>query len=97
MSKPVQIEHFIRFHNIDILNCQKINSLEETFKNCNFIMSIYENIPNNATKNYGTSCIVSNTVSTDNIKVDNLSIFNFKQSFRLLEIGIQNLRYKINE
>ena len=60
-------------------------------------MSIYENIPNNATKNYGTSCIVSNTVSTDNIKVDNLYIFNFKQSFILIEIGIQNLQYKIME
>ena len=73
-SKPVFIENFIRSYNIDFLNCQKINILEETFKNCNFIVSTYENVQNNASNDNGRCCIVSNSLSTDNLKVDNLSI-----------------------
>ena len=44
-----------------------------------------------------TCCIVSNSLSTDKFKVDNLPIFDLKQLFRLLEIGIQNSKYKIME
>ena len=38
-SKQVQIENFVKFYNIDILNCQEINILENSFENCNFINS----------------------------------------------------------
>ena len=69
-SKQVQIEQFIKSYNVDILNCQEINILEETFRNCNLIASSYEIIQNNDANKYGTCCIVSSSLETDNIKLD---------------------------
>ena len=77
-SKQVQIEQFIKSYNVDILNCQEINILDETFRKCNLIASSYEIIQNNAANKYGTCCIVSNSLATDNIKLDtNGRIFCF--------------------
>ena len=71
-SKQVQIENFVKFYNIDILNCQEINILENSFENCNFINSSYDIISNNANNKYGTCCFVSNSLQVANIKLDTL-------------------------
>ena len=69
-SKQVQIEHFLKVYNIDILNCQEINILENSFENCNFINSNFDIISNNASNKYGTCCLVSNNLQPANIKFD---------------------------
>ena len=69
-SKQVQIEHFLKVYNIDILNCQEINITENSFENCNFINSLYDFISNNASNKYGTCCMVSNSFQPANIKFD---------------------------
>ena len=69
-AKQVQIEHFLKFHNIDILHCQEINILSESFENCDFINSSYYIISNNASNKYGTCSFVSNSFQAENIKYD---------------------------
>ena len=79
ITKQVQIEHFLRFYNVDILNCQEINILSDSFENCNFINSSYNIISNNASNKYGTCCLVSSTLQAENIKYDingRIIIFN---------------------
>ena len=68
--KQVQIEHFLRFYNIDILNCQEINIISDSFEQCDFINSSYNIISNNASNKYGTCCFISNSLSAENIKYD---------------------------
>ena len=68
--KQVQIENFIKSYNIDILNCQEINISEDSFSNCDYITSSYDIITNNAQNKYGTCCIVSNNLNSENIKFD---------------------------
>ena len=68
--KQLHIESFIKSYKIDILNCQEINILEDSFSNCDLITSLYEIISNNAQNKYGTCCLVSNSLSTENIKFD---------------------------
>ena len=69
-SKQKQIEDFIKFNGVDILNCQEINVSEETFEDCNFIKSTYNIIQNNAINKYGTASIVNNFLNVLNIKMD---------------------------
>ena len=69
-AKQLQIEHFIKSHGVDILNCQEINIVDDSFQNCNFIKSSYDIIPNNASNKYGTCCLVANNLVTENIKKD---------------------------
>ena len=71
-AKQLQIEHFLQSYKIDILNCQEINILEESFSNCNFISSSYDIITNNAQNKYGTCCLVSNNFTAENIKLDTI-------------------------
>ena len=67
-AKQVQIEHFLKFYNVDILNCQEINITSETFEHCDYISSTYNIISNNARNKYGTCCLVSNNFQVENIK-----------------------------
>ena len=69
-SKQVQIENFIKSYKVDILNCQEINIDENSFKNCSYINSSYNVIPNNAQNKYGTCCIVSNSLDYQKVKFD---------------------------
>ena len=54
VSKQLQIENFIKSYRIDILNCQEINVLEDSFSQCEYITSSYNIITNNAQNKYGT-------------------------------------------
>ena len=67
--KQLQIENFIKSYKIDILNCQEINVVEDSFRNCDFISSSFDLITNNAQNKYGTCCIVSNNFLTENFQI----------------------------
>ena len=64
-AKQVQIEHFLQVYNIDILHCQEINILSNSFIN-----SSYDIISNNASNKYGTCSLVSSSLHPENIKFD---------------------------
>ena len=84
-AKQVQIEHFLKFYNVDILNCKKINILSDTFENCDFISSSYQIISNNASNKYGTCCFVTNNFQVENIKYDT--------SGRVIVFDIENITF----
>ena len=69
-SKQVQIEHFLKTYNIDILNCQEINILHDSFEHCDYLNSSYDIITNNASNKYGTCTFISNSLQPENIKLD---------------------------
>ena len=66
--KQVQIEHFMKLYDIDILHCQEVNIDSDSFSVCSFISSSYEIIPNNARNKYGTCCLVANHLNVENIR-----------------------------
>ena len=43
--KQVQIEHFLKFHKVDVLHCQEINIDSESFSHCKFLNGSYEMQP----------------------------------------------------
>ena len=45
LTKQAQIESFLKFHRIDILNCQETNVSEDTFSQNHFITSSYLTMP----------------------------------------------------
>ena len=55
VTKQKQIEDFISRNNIDILHTQEIHIEDETFSQCNYILSNYSIIQNNALNKYGTA------------------------------------------
>ena len=68
--KQVQIEHFIKFYNLDILNCQEINILSDSFEHCDYINSSVNIISNDESNKYGTCSFFSNSFQAENIKSD---------------------------
>ena len=85
LAKQLQIETFLKSYKIDILHCQEINILEDTFSECSFITSSYNILSNNAQNKYGTCSLVSNVFSTENIKNDT--------NGRVLAFDIQNITF----
>ena len=70
-TKQKQIEHFIKYHDIDILHCQEIEISPKTFETCKYISSNYDIIQNNSPANkYGTASIVRKGLIVENIKCD---------------------------
>ena len=65
ITKQVQIENFIKTYKIDILNCQEINTTEDSFSQTDFINSSYQIITNNAANKYGTASIISNNFTPE--------------------------------
>ena len=70
LEKQLQIQHFISQNDIDILHCQEIDVLEDTFNECTLITSSYNVITNNSKNKYGTATIVRNEFSVENITLD---------------------------
>ena len=66
-SKQVQIEHFLKTYNIDILHCQEINVVSESFESCDFVLNNFTLISNNANNKYGTCSIISNCLQPTNV------------------------------
>ena len=53
--KQRQIQDFICQYQLDILACQEINTVDESFSECHNISSNFTIIPNNAVNKYGTA------------------------------------------
>ena len=70
LAKQVQIEKFIQAYKIDILNCQEINIVDDSFEQCNYINSAFQILSNNAANKYGTCTLVRNEFEISNIKKD---------------------------
>ena len=70
ISKQLQIEHFVKENNIDILNLQETNIENDTFSECNYLTSNYRIIVNNSQNKYGTASLVKNEFDVKNIAMD---------------------------
>ena len=68
--KQRQIQDFISQYQLDILSCQEINIVDESFSECHNISSNFTIIPNNAVNKYGTALFVSNSVLYENVVCD---------------------------
>ena len=71
-AKQVQLEDFIKFNKIDIAHLQETEICDDTFSTCNFISSSFDIHANNAANKYGTSSLVKNIYSVENLRCDNL-------------------------
>ena len=85
LVKQLQIENFIKSYKVDILNCQEINILEDSFNDCNHITSSFNIVSNNAQNKYGTCCIISNNFTPENIKTDT--------NGRIIAFNIENVTF----
>ena len=85
IAKQLQIENFLKYYKIDILNCQEINILEDSFSSCDLVTSSYNIISNNAQNKYGTCCFVANIYNPDNIKTDT--------NGRIITFNIENITF----
>ena len=70
IEKQLQIEDFLKDSNSDILHLQEAHIDNDTFGECNFIVSNYSVISNNANNKYGTACLVESDLVVENIMMD---------------------------
>ena len=70
LAKQLQIQFLLKMNNLDILLCQETYINDTSFKNCEYIMKFYNIISNNALNEYGTLCIVKNSLDISDIKFD---------------------------
>ena len=67
-DKQMQIEHFLKCYQCDILNLQETDIDSESFAASDFICSNYNIISNNAPSGYGTSCLVKTDYKYENLR-----------------------------
>ena len=67
LSKQLQIEDFIKVYEIDILHLQETFIEDDTFSECNFIISNFTIIHNNSHNRYGTASLVKSCLPAENI------------------------------
>jgi exonuclease III len=69
-SKQRQIDHFLSFHNIDILHLQESHLNPNTFDSCQYISENFETVYNNSPTKYGVASIIKNNLTYDNLRMD---------------------------
>ena len=69
-AKQVQLEDFIKFNKIYIAHLQETEICDDTFSTCSFISSSFDIHANNAANKYGTSSLVKNIYSVENLRCD---------------------------
>ena len=70
VEKQFQIEDFMKISKCDILHLQDAHIEDDTFDQCNYILSNFSVIVNNAGNKYGTASLVKNNFLVENIMVD---------------------------
>ena len=70
IDKQYQLEEFLKRNDCDILNLQEAHINDDTFKECDFILSNYTVISNNARNKYGTASLVKNDLHIENLMTD---------------------------
>ena len=70
VSKQQQIQDIVKTHHIDILLCQETSLDQDSFNVCEFILTNFTKIINNAHNEFGTSCLVKNSFLIEDIYKD---------------------------
>ena len=72
VSKQLEIQSYVKSHNIDILHLQECKIDSESFSNCNFLRSNYNVFSNNTPNdtNYGTASLVRCDLDVTNVLTD---------------------------
>ena len=73
-SKQLQIEHFLKSFDVDILHLQESHFDDSTFKNCPFLLSNYQCISNNSNSKYGTASIIKNSIEVARLHSFNIPV-----------------------
>ena len=68
--KQLQIQDFIKYNKIDILQMQEINIDDETFSECDYLSSNFNLISNNSETKYGTASLVRSDLEFRNVRCD---------------------------
>ena len=69
-AKQLQIQDFLKFNKIDILQMQEIDIDDATFSECDFISSNFNLISNNSETKYGTASLVRSDLDFRNLRCD---------------------------
>ena len=69
-EKQLQIEHFLKCYQCDILCLQETDIDSSSFVASDYITSNYNIIQNNAQNGYGTSCLIKSDYVYENIRFD---------------------------
>ena len=70
LVKQQQIESLVIKYNIDAIHLQEVNIDEETFSDCDFLMSNYNILPHNSVNKYGTATLIRSELSPENLRCD---------------------------
>ena len=71
-DKSEQIENFVKKYKVDALHLQEINISEDSFSNCDFLMSNYNILPNNSVNKYGTATLIRSDFCPTNLRCDTM-------------------------
>ena len=69
-DKEMQIENFLKIHNIDALHLQETYIDSDSFSKCEYINANYNIWANNSSNKYGTSCIIRSDLNPENFRFD---------------------------
>ena len=70
LTKQLQIEDFVKKHQVDILHIQEIEICEESFSDCNFLSESFNILSNNSKNGYGTASLIRADLEYTNVKFD---------------------------
>ena len=68
--KQLQIQDFIKYNKIDVLQMQEINIDDETFSECEYLSNNFNLISNNSETKYGTASLVRSDIEYRNVRCD---------------------------
>ena len=66
----LQIQDFIKYNKIDILQMQEIETDDETFAECEYLSSNHNLISNNSETKYGTASLIRSDLDYKNVRCD---------------------------
>ena len=72
LSKQLEIQNYMRSHNIDILHLQECKIDDESFSECQYVRSNFNIFTNNTKNNtcYGTASLVRSDLDVTNLRTD---------------------------
>ena len=70
VQKQLAIQDFIKSYNIDVIFLQETNFNKETFFSCSFVKNNFSFVFNNAVNEYGTACLIKNSMCVSNVNFD---------------------------
>ena len=68
--KQLQIQDFIKYNKIDILQMQEIETDDETFAECEYLSSNFNLLSKNSETKYGTASLIRSDLDYKNVRCD---------------------------